>query len=143
MISRPEVWPRSGKPCFSRWMDVALILLAFSAGCNGMAAAEKAEKERANKYMDQYLKIVEDRNPGGNGPRSDEKGLKAVEEIEAIPTTDIPAEVVANAKGWAAWLKKGIETKERGGFTKEKIKEWKEEGNLLNLAGGTLREKYK
>lgn len=125
-------------------MAMLLIAMIIGFGCSGKAAAEKAEKERVQKYLAAVVQIVQERAPGTTGKRSDEVGMKAVEEIEAIPTEGVPKEVVDNAKGLASWLRKGIEIQERGELTKVKTEEWIKEGDSLNKESGYyLQKKYK
>lgn len=128
---------------FRMFIGVLALTIIVCTGCDGKAATAKAEKERAKQYMDAFLKIVEERTPGANGSRSKETGLKAIEELNAIPKEGVPQDVLANAGAWTIWLKEGIETMDSGGFSKEKIKKWKDEMTDLNAEGGRLRQKYK
>ncbi len=132
-------------------LAMLLIALTVGFGCSGQAAAEKAEKElaenaekaRAKSYMDSVFKIIEERIPGSTGKRSEERGLRAIDEIEAISTDGVSQEVIDNVKEWTKWLREGIETKDSGGFSKAKIREWMQRGDSLNSYGGNLRQKYK
>jgi hypothetical protein len=122
---------------------LGLSFVLGSSGCGAKAAAEKAEKERASKYLGAVLEIVQARAPGTTGQRADEEGMKAIEQLEALPSEGVPAEVIQTAQGLTAWLKKGIEIEARGELTKEAMMAWMKEGESWNLAAGSLRQKYK
>lgn len=124
-----------------RVLTVLMLTLLYGAGCGGGSKAAM-EKERANQYFSKFDEIMAGNQPGA-GEKSAEAGLKAMAAIEAIPTDGVPADVVANCRDWANFIKRGTESVKQGELKNDVLQAWKTEAAALDATTRNLRAKYK